>query len=772
MNIQEKIGQFYLGSDIDLPELAINYDAKDLTTHAVIVGMTGSGKTGLGICLLEEAALDGIPVIAIDPKGDMGNLALNFPELRPEDFKPWADPATLAQQGLSTDEWATQIAQTWRKGITESGQSPARMQALKDASPVTIYTPGSNNGVPLSLLADLAPPDATLRGDSEAYGETLDACASALLALTGDKSDSLDPIHIFLTQILRHHWDKGQTLSLADLIKAILRPPFKELGVMPLDDVISDKTRKSLATSFNSLLASPSFSAWTQGAPLDSQNLLFDAQQRPQTAVLNIAHLSEDERMFFVTLLLSNLISWMRQQSGTGTLRAILYMDEIFGYLPPTANPPSKQLLLTLLKQARAYGLGLVLSTQNPIDLDYKALSNAGTWFVGRLQTAQDRARLRDGLLAASPGAFSSEDLDAALNQLGKRTFLLHNVHENVPCLFHTRWAMSYLAGPLDKARLALLKPEDSENNPAASTAETPNSNDSLPILPDGIGHYYAPLTSMPLAAVHYRPWLLARATLYFKDRTSNTQHEQSLLLATDAHSHEPDWSQSLPLNLNLGQLNQAPNRPAIHDPAAVQLSYKKTWQETEKALKTYLRQQHTLELYYAADLKTYSEPGEDEASFRNRLMPIAREARDADMDAIRERYARKQATLEKQLLTAENQLATQKSQSTQSWIDAGISIGGALLGAFTGRSNRRNTSTALRRASRIGKERQDVAAAEAKLALIEQQVADLEAALEKELDDLRTTYDTQSIALTTRSISATSRDIQIDELAVLYRPE
>ncbi|UJF25187.1 DUF87 domain-containing protein [Suttonella sp. R2A3] len=772
MNIEEQIGQFYIGTDIDDKNAAINYDAADLTTHAVIVGMTGSGKTGLGIGLLEEAALDSIPVIAIDPKGDLGNLALNFPQTRAQDFAPWADEAMLTQAGMSRDEWAEKTAKTWREGIAGSGQGPERMQALKDANPVTIYTPGSQDGVPLSLLADLAPPNQTIRSDINAYSEALDATAAALLSLIGNAGDPLAPTHVFLTQVLRHHWDAERSLTLAELIKAILEPPFASLGVMPLDDVISANERRKLAMSLNSLLASPSFANWMNGKPLDCQRLFYDSELRPQTAVLNIAHLSDSERMFFVTLLLSNLISWMRQQPGSGSLRAIVYMDEIFGYLPPTANPPSKTLFLTLLKQARAYGLGLVLSTQNPVDLDYKALSNAGTWFVGRLQTAQDRARLRDGLLSASSAQFSADDLDNALDKLGKRVFLLHNIHEQTPCLFHTRWVMSYLAGPMDSQRLKQLKPKDfAETN----TIQAQSKLESAPVLPEGVRAYYAPSVADDSGLTHYHAHLLAHAKIFYSDKVSDTRHETLLKLRIPFNDNaEPDWQKATPLKLAQAQLGNTPQRPVNFDGVPSTLSNADHWKTWDKALGTYLRQEQTLSVLFHKEIGIYSEADEDEQSFRQRIIPEAHAARDSAMNALRQKYASKQSTLERQLITAETRVDRESSQSSQSMIDAGLSIGSALLGAFMGRkvmskTNMRAASSALRRAGRVQQQRQDVANAEAKLTIIQEQLDTLDANLAAELMALRQQFDPQTMPLETRTITALARDIDIKELAVLY---
>ncbi|MEQ9562088.1 MAG: DUF87 domain-containing protein [Woeseiaceae bacterium] len=382
----EKLGAFYLGKRVDdsngeVTEDLVLYDSKDLTTHAVIIGMTGSGKTGLGIGLLEEAAMDHIPVIAIDPKGDMGNLQLTFPDLAAKDFEPWVNARQASDEGITTADLAASQAALWKSGLAKWGQDGTRIAKLRDNAEVRIYTPGSSAGLPLSVLQSFAAPGDELLADADLYRDSVQATATGLLSLLDIDADPLaSREHILLSHLLDHAWQQKRDLDIADLIAAIQSPPVKRIGVMDVDTVYPAKDRFQLAMRLNNLLAAPGFEAWLQGEPLDAATLFYDAKGKPRISVLSIAHLDDSQRMFFVCMLLNKIIGWMRAQQGTPSLRAILYMDEIFGYLPPTANPPSKRLFLTLLKQARAYGLGLVLATQNPVDLDYKALSNAGTW--------------------------------------------------------------------------------------------------------------------------------------------------------------------------------------------------------------------------------------------------------------------------------------------------------------------------------------------------------------------------------------------------------
>ncbi|MEL6215160.1 MAG: DUF87 domain-containing protein, partial [Pseudomonadota bacterium] len=429
----EKLGAFYLGKRIDeandeLTDDMVLYDSKDLNTHAVIIGMTGSGKTGLGVGMIEEAAMDSIPVIAIDPKGDLGNLMLTFPQFKGEDFAPWVNAQEASNKGQTVDQFAADQAALWKKGIGQWGQDPARVRTFRERVDLNIFTPGSNAGLPISVLKSFDAPSPALREDRDLYRERVQVTATSILALLGINADPVTSReHILIANLLDHYWQQGQSLDLPTLIAVIQNPPLEKIGVMALDDVYPAKDRFALAMQLNSLLAAPGFEAWLEGEPLSAANLLYTDSGKPRVSILSIAHLSDAERMFFVCMLLNNLIAWMRAQPGTGSLRAMLYMDEIFGYMPPVANPPSKQLLLTLLKQARAYGLGLVLSTQNPVDLDYKGLSNTGTWMIGRLQTERDKARVMEGLEgAAAGGSFDRQAMEQTLAGLGKRRFLLH----------------------------------------------------------------------------------------------------------------------------------------------------------------------------------------------------------------------------------------------------------------------------------------------------------------------------------------------------------
>ena len=450
----EQLGLFYLGRRFDLGsgkrlDEPILYESKDLVTHAVCIGMTGSGKTGLGITVIEEAALDQIPVLAIDPKGDLSNLLLTFPSLAPADFAPWVDERQAQAQQLTREAAAERTAAQWKKGLAEWDQDGARIERLKSAVDVRVYTPGSRTGVPLSVLKSLRigaedPEDAAARATT---------VAASLLSLAGvTDAGPHSREHALVAALLTHGGADGQT-DLPRLVEQILRPPFDRVGVMDLESFYPSRDRQELALRFNSVLATPGFDVWMSGEPSDLASMLFTPEGRPRIAIVSVSHLDDAQRMMAVSLVLNSALEWTRRQGGSPSLRALLYMDEVFGYLPPVANPPSKLPLLTLLKQARAAGVGVMLATQNPVDLDYKALSNTGTWFLGKLQTERDKSRVLDGLEGVS-SSWTREQLDQTLSGLRSRVFLMHNVHEKEPVTFETRWALSYLRGPLTREEL------------------------------------------------------------------------------------------------------------------------------------------------------------------------------------------------------------------------------------------------------------------------------------------------------------------------------
>jgi hypothetical protein len=796
----EKLGAFYLGKLYDQAKAEVRqelllYDAKDLTTHAVCVGMTGSGKTGLCLSLLEEAAIDGIPALAIDPKGDIGNLLLGFPDLEPGDFEPWIDPAEATRKGKSPADYAADRAGLWRKGLAEWGQDGRRIARLQSAAEMMIYTPGSQAGLPLSLLRSFKAPPPELLADGEAFRERISAAVSGLLALLGIDADPVrDREHILLAKILEASWSAGEDLEIAELIRAIQAPPFSQIGVMDLESVYPAKDRFALSMSLNNLLAAPGFSTWLEGAPLDIPKLLWADDGRPRIAILSIAHLNDAERMFFVTSLLNEVLAWMRTQGGTSSLRALLYMDEVFGYFPPSANPPSKTPMLTLLKQARAFGLGVVLATQNPVDLDYKGLSNAGTWFIGRLQTERDKQRVLDGLEGASATSgtgFDRATVDRVLSRLSSRVFLMNNVHDDAPVLFHTRWALSYLRGPISRQEItALMAPRKAAVAQKAATpmkqpaapkkAEARAAESGRPVLPPGIAEAFLPVREAPGdGMLLYRPGLLGEADLHYTDRASklDTWRRVTCLASLgDAAAAGDLWQGAMVTEGSVGPLEPDPREPARFAALPKSARNTKRYATWQKALKTHLYQDCGLTLYTCKALKLTSRADEDEGPFRVRLREEAHKARDLAIEKLRKRYAPKLARLQDQIATAEDRLAREEEQYDSRKMETAISIGTTVLGALFGRKVRSvgtvsRAGTAARGISRAARERGDVKRAEAKILQLHEKLADLSTAFEQEIEKRRDTLDPELMAIDTVTLAPRKSDITVEPVSLAWMP-
>ncbi|MEO1244965.1 MAG: DUF87 domain-containing protein [Pseudomonadota bacterium] len=777
----EKLGAFYVGKRVDgggeLTEDLVLYDSKDLTTHAVIIGMTGSGKTGLGIGLLEEAALDHIPVIAIDPKGDMGNLLLTFPKLAAEDFEPWVNARAASDKGQTVTEYAGAQAALWKKGLGDWGQSGKRIAQLRKNAELSIYTPGSNAGLPVSVLKSFAAPAAELVDDVDLYRERVQATATGILTLIGIDADPVTSReHILLSKLLDHAWQDGRDLDIAGLIAAIQAPPISQIGVMSLDAFFPEKDRFALAMRLNNLLAAPGFEAWLAGEPLSAQKLLYTEGGKPRISVMSIAHLDDAGRMFFVSMLLNELIAWMRAQPGTSSLRAILYMDEIFGYMPPVANPPSKNLFLTLLKQARAYGVGLVLATQNPVDLDYKGLSNTGTWFIGRLQTERDKMRVMEGLEGASDGNFDKQAMERTLAGLGKRRFLLHNVHEDEAVVFNTRWVLSYLAGPLTREQIKRLSKKARAALTAAGKAvKRKKKSAAAPALPPSVEQYFLP--SGVETPVYY-PRLLAAADLVFSNARYGVEAERQVVYSAEMEDGAVavDWDDAEALAIGVDALlNEAAADADFTDLPAVAGDARK-YKSWGSAFKKWVRQNETVTLYRSARFKLASEPGETEGEFRIRLQTAAGEQRDIAVGKLRKRYATKVTTLENRLMRAQQSIAREKEQSSKKKLDTAISFGTAILGAVLGRKKLSSTTatkigTAIKTAGGARKESQDVARAEQTAAKVKTDIEALEQQLADEVAALDTAYDAQTEELKEIVVRAKTTDIHLTVTALVWMP-
>lgn len=595
----EKLGSFYLGRMFDQKSgqttaSKVLYDADDLTTHAVCVGMTGSGKTGLCLSLIEEAALDGIPIIAIDPKGDLGNLLLAFPNLLPADFEPWVDSAVARQKGISAEQLAGETAALWKQGLADWDESGERIARFNSAVDKVIYTPGSTAGLPLTVLKGFHAPPPSVVDDVDTYNDLVQSTTQGVLALVGINADPVKSREaILIANILNHSWRAGKDLDLPQLIRDIQRPPFDRVGIVDLENFIPAKDRLDLGMKINNLLASPSFASWLEGEALDVQKLLYTDAGQPRLSILSIAHLNDAERMFFVTILLNEILSWMRAQPGTSNLRAILYMDEVFGYFPPTANPPSKQPMLTLMKQARAYGLGVVLATQNPVDLDYKGLANAGTWFLGRLQTERDKLRVLEGLEGASIETgtlFNRQEMDTILSGLRNRVFLVNNVHANGPILMHTRWAMSYLRGPLTRDQIRTLM-KNRKDTPQPDTNQKPKATaavhaDAQPMLSSKIVQKFWPVGGeLPYGLeLQYRPGLVATVVLSEHGGADDSSGPGMLTVVQEINDNLPVsmWSNAkILVNSGVQLLDDPPAEgkyAALSQPLSLDKSYS-AWQ-------------------------------------------------------------------------------------------------------------------------------------------------------------------------------------------------
>ena len=780
----EKLGAFYLGKRYDdvtdsLTDELVLYDSKDLTTHAAIIGMTGSGKTGLGIGILEEAALDHIPVIAIDPKGDMGNLLLTFPQLRPEDFRPWINPRVAMDKGQTPDEYAASQASLWKTGLGEWGQTGKRIAQLRKNVDLAIYTPGSNAGLPVSVLRAFDAPDQALIDDVDLYRERVQATATGILTLLDMDADPVSSReHILISRLLDNAWKEGRSLDVAALIAEIQDPPITKVGVMNVDSFFPANERFKLAMALNNLLAAPGFEAWMQGEPLSAKNLLYTADGKPRISVMAISHLDDAQRMFFVSMLLNELIGWMRAQPGTSSLRAILYMDEIFGYMPPVANPPSKKLFLTLLKQARAYGVGLVLATQNPVDLDYKGLSNTGTWFIGRLQTERDKARVMEGLEGASAGNFDKQVMERTIAGLGKRRFLLHNVHEDEPVVFGTRWVLSYLAGPLTRDHIrTLMKTARNKVAAAARAVSKPKrkTGDSAPALPPSINQYFVRGQGEEIV---YYPRLVAGGDVVFTSSRYKVEDEREVLHTVEFEDGpvDIDWDNAEPLELAIADLLNDGDADASYAACPAAADNVKAYAGWARDYKRWLRQNETVTLYRSKRFGLTSLPTETEGDFRVRLQDAASEQRDAAIAKIRKRYATKTTTLENRLLRAEQAVSVQAEQSTKKKLDTAISFGTAILGAVLGRkklssSTASKMGTAIRTAGGARKEAQDVERAKQTVEKVKADLDALNAELEKEIANLDTAFDAQAEELDEIVVRAKSTDINVAITGLAWLP-
>ena len=694
-------------------------DPSNLTTHAVVTGMTGSGKTGLCIGLLEEAAMHGIPAIIIDPKGDLTNLLLHFPSLLPADFEPWIDPETARQSGKTVPVMAGETAERWKKGLADWGLGSEQLKALGDSADYAIYTPGSSSGISVNILSSFQAPDIDWESNSEVLRERISSTVTALLGLIG--LSDIDPLrsreHILLSNLIETAWINKQSLSLTDLILQVQTPPMERLGAFPMESFFPEKDRFSLAILLNNFLAAPSFQVWQQGQTLDIGSLLTAKSGKPRHSIFYLAHLSENERMFFVTLLFAAVESWMRGQRGTGNLRALVYFDEIMGYLPPVANPASKTVMLRMLKQARAFGVGLVLATQNPVDVDYKALSNAGTWMIGRLQTDQDKQRLLDGLTSAG-GNTNVATFDKLISGLQKRVFLYHSIYKPAPVVFNTRWTLNFLAGPMTrdqipqanglvgaggpgKSTVASTGTAVPNEKPAAASTKTSDITSSRPAVAGNISEFFLPAStgfseaasaaSLPsgLSAkgIIYKPSLLLQAEVRYLSRQYNVDYARKVAAVLEnPGSGLVKWENFALPTIDPQKLESQPLPKSQFYPVPAWLSDAKKTADLQKDFNEWLYRSGAIRLKSNATLKVYAAPETTQADFHKQCTDAAKQAVEAELSKVEATYASKIATLQRKIEDQELDLKAAENAVSQRNLEGLATGGAAVLGMLTGR--------------------------------------------------------------------------------------
>ncbi|WP_323593173.1 ATP-binding protein [Aliarcobacter butzleri] len=780
----EKLKLFYIGKEkIDDNFVPLVYKNKDLLTHAAIIGMTGSGKTGLGISLLEEAAIDNIPSIIIDPKGDMTNLLLTFPSLQGSDFEPWIEEQDASNNGLSVKEFAQNTANLWKNGLERDFQNASRIEKLKNCADFTIYTPGSDAGVQISILSSFKAPNKEVIEDNDLLVSLVNSTVSSILSLIEEKSDTTSKESILISSIFMNYFKENKDLTLEELITLIVTPPFSKIGVFDLETFFAQSERLKLALKLNNIIANPSFKTWIEGETLDISNLLYDETGKAKVSIFSIAHLNDSQRMFFVTLLLNQMVAWMRRQEGTTSLKALLYMDEIFGYFPPNSNPPSKQPMLTLLKQARSFGIGIILSTQNPVDIDYKGLANIGTWFIGRLQTKQDKEKVIDGLSSANEGNLNKDEVMNLISNLEKRNFILKNINEDSIKIFETRWALSYLKGPISKDGIKKLMSEKKKQNIPTQKIENENQTTQIniekgipkPIITSNLTEKY--LYSSQNSAYYLQPYLICSCDVHYIDAPKNIDFEEkiSYKIYLDENMKNIDFEEKEELRNNSFEEKEKPNSFYYELPSFIQKE--KDLKAIEKDFMDYIYRNSKLTLYKNEFLKITSKQTESLNDFKIRLQDRLNEKIDLEVEKLKIKFVKENDSIETKLSKLYEKLQKEELQATSTTTDTIISIGTSLLGAFFGNSviNKTNigkVATSAKGASKILKERNDVKQVENEILELQQQKEALKTLLENEIEKINLANQSSNFPIEEIFIKPKRSDIYNTKLALLWQEQ
>ena len=778
----ENLKLFYIGKEKTNGQnfAPLVYKNKDLTTHAAIIGMTGSGKTGLGISLLEEAAIDNIPSIIIDPKGDMGNLLLTFPNLQGSDFEPWIEEQDAVNNGLSIAELALKTAQTWKNGVEADFQNQERIQKLKDSADFTIYTPGSASGVQISILSSFKAPSVEVLEDNELLVSLINSTVSSILSLIDEKDDSSSKEFILISTIFMNSYANQKDLSLEELITCIVTPPFSKVGIFDLETFFPQSERLKLALKLNTIIANPSFKSWIEGEPLDISNLLYDESGKAKVSIFSIAHLNDSQRMFFVSLLLNQMVSWMRRQEGTTSLKALLYMDEIFGYFPPNANPPSKQPMLTLLKQARSFGVGIILSTQNPVDIDYKGLANIGTWFIGRLQTKQDKEKVIDGLSSAVEGKIDKSEMENLLSNLEKRTFIMKNINEDGIKIFQTRWTLSYLKGPITKEQIKFLMANKNINSISKPETQkikietTNRQNSPKPLIPNILEQKY--LYTSQNEKFYLQGYLVFKCSVHFRDTVKNIDltNELNYKFYLQKEASNINFEELEEFKENSFETNERVNSNYYETPIFIQ--NEKELKQIQKDFFDFIYRNSKLSLFKNEDLKIISKQNESLTDFKIRIQDRLNEKIDEQIESLQLKFSKTNDSIDDKLNKLFDKLEKEQLQANTTTTDAIISIGTSLLGAFFGKSTTASTlgkvASSAKGATKILKEKSDVKYVESEIQQLQIEKEELQKTLENEISKINEDNKISNFQIEEIFIKPKRTDIFNVKLELLWKEE